>query len=288
MRVLLPLLRGSVLIGAAFAFTGCVTRGYKLADKKTPPPIVLNLSSAPAITPALAPSDAGFTAPAALATSMAPAEAVVRTVIIYHGPGSWKREAYWDEYVIAVTNRGEAPLVVNGATLFGLNDDSTTPGEDPWKLERVGKTWWQGNGGQQTKTYLLLGGGTIAGFGTVVASVFAGGGILAPMSGAATLAAGVGTVAFVALPLVALGSVGMNIHRKHQVEAEFSRRRLVLPRTLAPGESIEGSLFFRATPGPRELALHTGAADQARNITVSLAPLSSLHLRMPIVPTPSP
>lgn len=282
MRFLYFLLRSSALIIAALTLTGCVSRGYKLADKNAPPPVALNLSSAPVAAVAPEPADANA------ATSAAPAEAVVRTVIVYQGPGSWKREAYWDEYVVTVTNRGEAPLIVNGATLLALNGESTLPGEDPWKLERIGKTWWQSNAGDQTKTYLLLGGGTVAGFGTVVASVFAGGGIFAPLTGGAAVAAGVGTAAVVALPLVAVGSVGLNIHRKHQVEAEFKRRRLVLPLTLAPGQSIDGSLFFRATPSPSELRLHTGAPDETRNVTVSLAPLASLHLRMPIVPAPKP
>lgn len=282
MRFSVHLIRCGALMGAALLFTGCVTRGYKLADKNTPPPVALNLSSAPAsaLTP---PAEANSTASIASAAAATPVEAMVRTVIVYQGPGSWKREAYWDEYVITLTNRGAAPLVVNGATLFALNGESTPPGEDPWKLERIGKSWWQSNAGDQTRTYLLLGGGTIAGAGVATVAVLSGG-IFAPLTGAAAAGATLGAAAVVTLPLVALGSVGMNIHRKHQVEAEFKRRRLVLPLTLAPGQSVDGSLFFRATPSPRELTLHTGVGGAAGNVTVSLAPLASLHLRMPIVP----
>lgn len=285
MRSPILLLRASAIVSAALMLSGCVTRGYKLADKNTPPPVALNLSSAPATAPT--PEGGTSAAPAAPLPSAAPAEAVVRTVIIYQGPGSWKREAYWDEYVITVTNRGEAPLIVHGATLFALNGESTTPGEDPWKLERIGKTWWQGNAGQQAKTYLLLGGGTMAGAGIATVAALSGG-LFAPLTGAAAAGVTVGAAAVVALPLVAVGSVGMNLHRKAQVEAEFKRRRLALPLTLAPGQSFEGSLFFRATPSPSELRLHTGVLDGARDVTVSLAPLASLHLRMPIIPAPKP
>ena len=60
------------IILVSLATSGCVTRSYKLADKNMAPAVALNLESAPA-----------------------PAEAVVRNVIVYRGPGSWKREAYW-------------------------------------------------------------------------------------------------------------------------------------------------------------------------------------------------
>lgn len=288
MRSLTVLLRSGALIGAALVLTGCVSRGYKLADKNTPPPAVLNLRSAPVTAPTR--GDASASVPVSLPASTpaaAPVEAIVRTVIIYQGPGSWKREAYWDEYVVTVTNHGNTPLVVNGATLLALNGESTLPGEDPWKLERIGRTWWQSNAGDQTKTYLLLGGGTLAGAGIATVAAFSGG-LFAPLTGAAAAGVTLGAAAVVALPLVAVGSVGMNLHRKQQVETEFQRRRLALPFTLAPGQSIDGSLFFRATPSPRELTLHTGASDEARNMTVSLAPLASLHLRMPLVSTPKP
>lgn len=274
---------GALFLGSLL-LTGCVTRGYKLADKNTPPPIALNLRSAPA--PAAVDANPG--APAANDTTLLPsAEAVVHTVIVYQGPGSWKREAYWDEYVLTVTNRSAAPIVLTDATLLAQSGESNKPGDNPWKLERAGKTWWQSNAGDQAKTYLLLGGGTIAAAGVATAAALSGG-FFVPLTGAAAAGATLGAAVVVALPLVAVGSVGMNIHRKHQVEAEFGRRRLGLPRTLAPGESAQGSLFFRLTPGPRELVLHTGPAADARRVSVSLAPLAGLHLRMPIFTPPKP
>ena len=74
------------------------------------------------------------------------------------------------------------------------------------------------------------------------------------------------------------GTVVMNQRRKHQIQDEFARRRLALPVTLAPGQTVQGSLFFRITPSPRELALPTGGDAVAR---ISLAPLAGLHLKVP-------
>lgn len=250
-----------LLLLSASLFTGCVTSGYKLAPQNTPPAVALNLPSAP--------PDAD-TAPAA--------EAVVNSVIVYKGPGSWKNEAYWDEYVMTVTNRGADLLVVTDASLHVQSGDASKPGENPWVLDRAGKTWWQSNGGRQTGTYLMLGAGSAAGAGIVTAAVMSGG-LLVPLSGGAAVAVGVGAAAMVTLPLYAAGTVAMNYKRKHQVQDEFVRRRLVLPLTLAPGQTVQGSLFFRITPSPRELALHCGVGESVNNVVVLLTPLVGLHLR---------
>ena len=274
MPMFLLLLRIHLLVLSALLFTGCVTRGYKLAAKNTPPPVPLNLVSAPANA-----------APDATVTEPAPASVMVNTVIVYQGPGSWKREAYWDEYVLTVANPTDAPLIVTEAMLHANSGELSVPGDSPWTLERAGKQWWQTNAARQTGTYLALGAGTVAGAGFAVAAALSGG-LFAPVTGAAAVGVGVGTAAVVALPIVALGSVGMNLHRKHQIQDEFTRRRIKLPLTLAPGESVQGSLFFRITPSPRELTLRTQSFARERDVSVSLAPLIWLHMKMPSAPGP--
>src|ERR1700694_1237980 len=59
------------------ASTGCVWSRYKEARKSTPLPQLLNVAFAPA-----------------------PLEAALSTLITYNGPGSWKRHAFWAEYVV--------------------------------------------------------------------------------------------------------------------------------------------------------------------------------------------
>ena len=263
------LFRSILLLGGLVTFSGCVSRSYKLADKNTAPPVALNLSSSPAE------NTASTAAPAA--------DAVVNTVIVYQGPGSWKREAYWDEYVVSITNEGNAPLVLENATLHANGGRISHPGEKPWPLERSAKTWWKSAAGEQTGLYLKLGAGTLAGFGTMAAGALSAGFIGGTVSTGAAAVIGVGAAAFVALPVVAVSSVGMNLHRKHQVEAEFARRRLVLPLTVAPGQRVQGSLFFPVTPSPRELQLHARADAAPHDIAVSLAPLSGLHMALPVV-----
>jgi hypothetical protein len=242
----------AALCAAALALCGCVTRGYKFAPKNTPAPVALHLDGA-----------------------QPPVEAAVHNVIVYHGPGSWKREAYWDEYVVSVANCGPTPITIDAAILFDQQGAPVETGIDPWALDRLSKKWWETNGARQTGTYFVLGVGTAAGAGVAMASAYSG------LWGASVSAGAIGAAAAVTLPFVAVGTVVANIHSKHKVEAEFTRRRLVLPLTLTPGQTVQGSLFFRITPGPQRLALHGRAADQPCDVTIPLTPLAGLHFAPP-------
>jgi hypothetical protein len=248
---------------AALALCGCVTRGYKFAPKNTPAPVALHLEGA-----------------------QPPVKAAVHHVIVYHGPGSWKRDAYWDEYVVSMANQGPTPVTIDAAALHDQQGAPIEPGIDPWALDRLSKKWWETNGTRQTGTYVVLGVGTAAGAGVAMVSAYSG--LWGASVSAGTATAGtIGAATAVTLPLVAVGTVVANIHSKHKVEAEFTRRRLALPLTLAPGQTVQGSLFFRITPGPQRLALH-GRADQPCTVTISLTPLAGLHLAPPPASTPRP
>jgi hypothetical protein len=247
----------AALGAAALALCGCVTRSYKLAPKNTPAPVTLHLEAA-----------------------QPPVEAAVHHVIVYHGPGSWKREAYWDEYVVSLSNRGLAPITIDAVVLHDQQGAPVEPGVDPWALERLSKKWWETNAARQTGAYVVLGVGTAAGAGVAMASVYSG--LMgASVSAGASTAGTIGAATAFTLPLVAVGTVVANLHSKHKIDAEFARRRLPLPLTLAPGQTVQGSLFFRITPGPQRLALHGRAADQPCDVTIPLTPLAGLHFAPP-------
>ena len=63
-----------------------------------------------------------------------------------------------------------------------------------------------------------------------------------------------------------------------KVQAEFARRRLSLPQTLAPVASLSGSLFFPITPGPRRLILQGSGRGVPMVITLELSQLVELHI----------
>ena len=233
----------ALLSGTLLLFTGCVSNKYKEAKKDIPPPQMLNVAFA-----------------------SAPLEATLNSVITYNGPGSWKRDAFWDEYVVTLHNPGSQPLTVTTAGLTDFAGVARTAGGEPWALENESKTLERKykDAGMAFVRYtapgvLIVGAGVAA---ISSAGIFS--------AGAATAA----TATVVVLPLYYIGVIVINHHNKVAMGEEFNRRRLVLPLTLAPGETRTGSLFFPMVPSPRSLSLgwSTGTASGE-----SLLPLDFLH-----------
>jgi hypothetical protein len=249
-----------ILLAFPAIFSGCVSTKYKMipaAETTSPVPV------------------------AALQTvAISEVAANVDTVIVFRGPGSWKTEAYWDEYVVSLTNRSGEPLTIESAVLTGFQNDPAIAGDDPWLLEKSSKTWWQNVRSSETGRMLKLGGVTVL-TGASAVGVALSGGIFGPTSASALAAANALALVTVAIPIYAVGSVVRNVSSRHEVEAEFKRRRLALPVSLTPDQSTKGSLFFRLTPGPQRLALTYRANGALREAVIDLTPIMGLHMAEP-------
>lgn len=238
-----------LLLGLAPALTGCVSSKFQMAPDGTPAAVMLNLPANPA-----------------------PLEAYVDTVITYNGPGSWKRHAYWDEYVLSLTNRSVTPGTLLWAELVDANGQPVAPGERWHALESESRAWWDANALGQN---LALGAGAIfITAGAVAAPV----GVLVVWAAAEGVAIGASTAAtFVALPLAAAVLYGVNERGENRITEEFARRRLKLPLDFEPKQTRHGSLFFRLTPSPQKLKLTFRVAGQLRDVVVDLGVLADLH-----------
>lgn len=237
-----------VFAGAALCLLmGCVSPRYKFASKDTPPARALNVNFPPA-----------------------PLEAKLTTAITFGGPGSWKREAFWDEYIVAIHNHGDRPLQVTAVTLVDFAGTPRAAGDDPWALERESKTLER----QYRDTGMAF--ARMAAPRVLVATtepvVIAGAGI--GTAGAAVAA----TATAVALPIYGLAIWGINSHNKAAIKAEFTRRRLPLPLRLATGETRTGSLFFPMVPNPRSLAMNWSNESDKGDSVLMLDFLRGLHV----------
>ena len=255
MKQMIPLLRSVVLMVLLLCLSACVTsKKYRLAKDDTPPAKHL-----------------GYRAVAQ------PVELQLETVIIFKGPGSWKREARWDEYVVKISNNGDQPLSLDSAQLIDVLGVPQVPGEDPWKLEKLSYTNWDKYG--KTGVKVLAGAGAVLIYAGAVEGVVIGAGL----SGGA--AAGGGLVFLGALPIVAVVDITavafMNHNNKEKVMAEFERRRLKLPCVIPVGGSVEGSFFFPMTPGPQRLIVQGKHGGESCSLTLDLKPLAGLHLAAP-------
>ena len=48
------------------------------------------------------------------------AQLTLKSLIIFHGPGSWKCEARWDEYVVQIHNLGQTSVRIESAELVDV------------------------------------------------------------------------------------------------------------------------------------------------------------------------
>jgi len=239
----------AVIVPVLSILCGCVATKYQLAKKDTPPVQLLGIAFPPS----------------------APLQATLASLITYGGPGSWKREALWDEYVVQVVNLGDRPLTIDSATLLDSKGTPYGPGSDPWALEKQSKELerqYRNNG----EAFLRAAGPSVVIVGVGVAAGAAGGAsIVAPAVVGAAVAA-------IVLPVYYVSVLGINHHNKKAVMTEFNRRRLALPLTLATGEARTGSFFFPMVRSPSSLALHAANESVTATAALSLGFLNALHL----------
>ncbi len=219
---------------------GCVSARYKSASRDTPPAAVLDLTGAPA-----------------------PLLVTVKSVIVFRGPGSWKRDAYWDEYVVSLTNQTGSTVTLESAVLTDFTGTTSPPSDNPWLLEQQSRTREEELQANVKNVLVQIGGGYV-GLSLATTGGLAAGGFLGGV---------------IAIPAYVAGTIYSNARHRHQIEAEFARRRLVPPLVIAPGRTVQGSFFFRLSPGPRDLTLLLQHDGSYQKVAVNLAPLANLHLR---------
>jgi hypothetical protein len=251
-RLFVPLLAGA----AASLLLGCVSPKYKAAK---------NLPSA-------RPLDIHFPADA-------PLDATLNTLISFGGPGSWKREAFWDEYVVTLHNRGDQPVEVGSVTLVDYAGVPRSAGDDPWALERQSKDLERRYRDAGMTFARMAGPRVLAATAEPAVATTAGVG----SAGAAAAAAATA----VALPVYGLTVLGINSHNKAAIKAEFNRRRLPLPLRLGAGETRTGSLFFPMVPNPRSLGLDWTSASGKNDLVLALDFLEGLHTATAVTQKPT-
>ena len=229
----------------------CVATKYKLAKRNTPPVQLLNVAFTPS----------------------APLQSSLAALIIYGGPGSWKREALWDEYVVTLQNNGALPVTIDSTTLTDSDGLVIAASVDPWALEKQSKTLekrYRASGLAFARTagpgVLIVGAGAAA-LAATTASVFV-----------SSAAVGAAAAAILVLPVYYVTVWGINHHNKKAIISEYSRRRLPLPLTLAPGAMRTGSVFYPMVRSPRSLELHWSSESGSGEAALPLDFLNGLHV----------
>ena len=190
-------------------------------------------------------------------------------VIIPNGPGSWVKEARWDEYIVTIENISEYPLTIQNVRLIDFRGVYINQGMDPTVLEKTSE--------QLTAEY-TRGGLALAVYSAPRIAIWTG--------SFSALTAMVPFVSYASpvLGLTEMASKSAQAKDLKNIQAEFARRRIHYV-TLSGGGKGTGSGFFPLVPNPRALAIdymvQAKPFPQMGILEVTLEKLAGLHIEQP-------
>ena len=229
-------------------------------------------------------SAAMLTAPEVVHSDDGTLRAALHAVVLRNGPGSWARNADWDEYYVQVTNLSAAPVQLSGVAVFdstgtrlaALDDRKALVGASKASAKRYRQQGIKVTTGAGSAGLVLAGAGVaVAGVGTAMGaaygSLLAGGGTAA----GATAAAG---AMMLAGPAIAIAGIVRAVHNG-QVKDELGRRAPDWPLALAPNETRALDFFVPLAPSPTHVEFDYSAAGADRKLDLDVQlPLNGLHV----------
>lgn len=200
-------------------------------------------------------------------------------VIVRDGPGTWAKNADWDEYLMGVRNVSSAPIQVTGVVLFDSMDQANAISASRAELvdaSRKNARRYKDSGlkvaaGRGRGLALVAGGAsaTTAGVGLAYASLWSGAG-----SGSAAAAGGL----ILAGPALVTMAIVRGV-RKGAVTKRIKERSTVFPLAIGAGQTLPLDVFFPLSPSPRRIDIHYTDANGAHVLTTDTTQaLDGLHL----------
>jgi len=188
--------------------------------------------------------------------------AQILAIVVRDGPGSWIDAADWDEYRIALSNVGHAPLSVASVDLIDAvgvsvkaRDSARTLGED---TQHVGARYKSAIA--QTAEVGVVGVGVAA---------TAAGASLAP------------SLVFPPLAIAAAGTAvtmgGVRLGVSQLLENEVQRRAARLPIRIEPGTRADLHFFYAITPLPMRAEITYSSVEGERRLAVPLLSQAGVH-----------
>lgn len=210
-------------------------------------------------------------------------------VIVKDGPGTWAKNAWWDQYQLQLSNQSGVPLTVTQVLVVDSLDATHGPISDRKQLVKASKLTAKRYKEYDVKVKPGAGTGTLvaagtAGFfaGAVVGSALVAESIGAAFGGAAassSAAAGAGAVVLVyGAPIFIAGGLikGANNRR---VGKEIVNRSQELPFDMAPGDTQNIDLFFPVAPSPTSVQIVYETEDGSDVVMIDTRDvLTGLHL----------
>jgi len=197
-------------------------------------------------------------------------------VIVRDGPGTWAKNADWDEYLVTLRNDSASPVQVSAITVVDSSEHQHASIPSRKKLVKASRQTAKRYKGEGIKVKAGLGGGALVVAGGLSASVGAGAGAAAVYGSGAAVGATAG--ALVLAPVLVVGGVVKGVNNS-KVNTEIETRQTPIPAAIAPGASQTFDLFFPIAPSPQELRIDYTDSTGSHTIVVDTRQaLDGLHL----------
>lgn len=205
-------------------------------------------------------------------------QATLAWVIVRDGPGTWARNADWDEYQLVVRAAPDADVGLLGVVLIDNLGNRIEPMDTRRQLvdgTRSAQRRYAENGIEIRAGWnptALAAAGAVAWYG--VGAPLA----IAAVSGS-TAAAGVALGAVVVAPVLVFSGVMRSVNN-NRVDDEIQRRSTHLPSILSADEDTMIDLFFPVTPGPTDVEIIYSVNGIQHTVAIDTrVALAGLHLR---------
>ena len=210
--------------------------------------------------------------------------ATLNKIMVRNLPGSWAKDAKWDEYIFHIENLSSQPITINKVTIKGgLNEkhQALTTRKDLNEATKstirnyksAGIKIKLGAGSSQVLLKSITGTAIGTGVGAGVASTGA------ISTGAGTLTTAGGAVV-VAVPALAIGGV-MKVVNNRKINKQIKKRHTTLPLTLAASQVEVVDLFYSAVPGPKSVEIWYSESGNNQVIKLDLGErFNKLHYKV--------
>lgn len=205
-------------------------------------------------------------------------------VIVRDGPGTWAKNADWDEYLLSVSNLSAEPITVTQLTVVDSLGTSVDPQRGRKSLvkgskktgRRYRKSGLEVKAGRGAGT-MLVAGAAVTALGYGAASAAAYGSLASGATAAGSAGAAAGGLLLLG-PALAVGGVVRGV-RNSAVNARIEERQTGFPILVSAGEERSLDVFFPLAPSPQIVALSYTDASGEHSLTIDTRDaLAGLHL----------
>ncbi len=207
-------------------------------------------------------------------------------VIVRDGPGTWAKNADWDQYLLRLENRSTTDLRITEVYVEDSMGTKVFPGRDRKGLIAGSKQ--AADRYQDADIKVKAGTGTAVMAATVMGTTLVGGSVVgvglahtafASLFGVSTSFGAAVTTAGAGLVLVGPAMVIRNRRNQRKVDARIQDIRSRLPFPVEAGMVKRAALFFPISPSPRHIVISYRQGESTQTLRLETREsLAGLHL----------